>query len=543
MAVRGCATRLRSPSNLRLHRMKLLRSTAIVSAMTLLSRVLGFLRDLVFAQKFGASLATDAFYVAFRIPNFMRRLFAEGSFSLAFVPVLAEYRARGDAKAMRDFVDHVCGTLAAILLVVVGIGILAAPAFVAVFAPGFLGKPEKFELTAQMLRITFPYILLISLAGFAGGILNSFSRFALPALSPVLLNIALIASAVWAAPFFDEPVVALAWGVLLGGLLQLLLQIPGLIRLNLLPRPRWGWQDSGVRKVLTLMIPTLFGSSVAQVNLLVDTLIASFLVTGSVTWLYYTDRLLEFPLGIFGVALGTVILPHLSGRHAERDPAGFSHSIDWALRLGLFISLPTMVLLIVLAEPMFWTLFGYGRFSAADAQMSALSLAALSIGLPAFIAVKVLAPAFYARQDTRTPVKAGIASMLSNIVMNALFVSLWLWTGKPGAHAGLALSSGLAGYINAGLLFAWLRKAGVYQAQAGWGRFLAALGAATLACFALVSLGRRMLPDLASISAPWRLLELTIVIAVGGLGYLAMAYLCGVRPHHLRDRSAPAKPA
>lgn len=518
--------------------MKLLRATALVGVLTLLSRVLGFLRDLVFAQKFGASVATDAFYVAFRIPNFMRRLFAEGSFSLAFVPVLAEFKAGGDRQALRHFIDHVCGTLAAILLLVVGIGILAAPGFVSVFAPGFLDKPEKFALTVDLLRVTFPYILLISLAGFAGGILNSFSRFALPALSPVLLNIALIAAALWAAPYFDQPVMALAWGVLLGGVLQLLMQIPGLLRLGLLPRPRWGWRDSGVRKVLTLMIPTLFGSSVAQVNLLIDTLIASFLVTGSVTWLYYTDRLLEFPLGIFGVALGTVILPHLSGRHAERDPAGFSHSIDWALRLGLFIALPTMVLLVLLAEAMFWTLFGYGRFTALDAQMSALSLAALSIGLPAFIAVKVLAPAFYARQDTRTPVKAGIASMLSNIVMNGLFVALWWWAGKPGAHAGLALSSGLAGYINAGLLFYWLRKAGVYQAVAGWWRFGLALTVATLACALAVYWVRESLPPLPGLTAPGRLLALSAAVAAGGISYLMVALACGLRPRHLRDRSA-----
>ncbi len=517
--------------------MKLLRSTAIVSAMTLLSRVLGFVRDLVFAQKFGASLATDAFYVAFRIPNFMRRLFAEGSFSLAFVPVLAEYRQRGDREALRHFVDHVCGTLAAILLIVVALGIFAAPVFVSAFAPGFLDKPEKFELTAQMLRITFPYILLISLAGFAGGILNSYSRFALPALSPVLLNIALIAAAVWLAPFFDEPVKALAWGVLIGGVLQLLMQLPGLARLGLLPRPRWGWGDAGVRKVLKLMIPTLFGSSVAQVNLLIDTLIASFLVTGSVTWLYYTDRLLEFPLGIFGVALGTVILPHLSGKHAAQDPEGFTHSVDWGLRLGLFIALPATVFLILLAEPMFLTLFGYGRFSAFDAQMSGLSLAALALGLPAFVAVKVLAPAFYARQDTKTPVKAGIASMLSNIVLNVIFVGIWVWTGRPGAHAGLALSSALAGYINAGLLFHWLRRSGAYRPGSGWGRYGLSLTMATLAASAAVLLVSGQTPEPVTLNAWQRLLWLTLAVAAGGLSYLLAAFASGLRPRHLRDRS------
>lgn len=516
---------------------KLLRSTAIVSAMTLLSRVLGFLRDLVFAQKFGASLATDAFYVAFRIPNFMRRLFAEGSFSLAFVPVLAEYKKRGDPKELRDFIDHVCGTLAAILLIVVAIGLFAAPVLVALFAPGFLDKPEKFQLTADMLRITFPYILLISLAGFAGGILNSFSRFALPALSPVLLNLALIAAAIWLAPHFAEPVKALAWGVFAGGVLQLLMQVPGLMRLGLLPRPRWGWHDSGVRKVLKLMIPTLFGSSVAQVNLLVDTLIASFLVTGSVTWLYYTDRLLEFPLGIFGVALGTVILPHLSSKHASDDPAGFTASVDWGLRLGLFIALPAALMLILLAEPMFWTLFGYGRFSALDAQMSSLSLAALSLGLPAFIAVKVLAPAFYARQDTATPVKAGIASMLSNMLMNAIFVGIWLWFDLPGAHAGLTLSSALAGYINMGLLLVWLKRSGNYRPASGWRRYAQSLFLASLATILVLWWLPRQLPALPSLSAPWRLAWLTLVVAAAGSAYLLTAFAAGLRPQHLRDRS------
>lgn len=515
--------------------MKLLRSTAIVSSMTLLSRVLGLVRDLVFAQKFGASLATDAFYVAFRIPNFMRRLFAEGSFSLAFVPVLAEFRQRGDSQALRSFIDHVCGTLASILLIVVGIGMLAAPAIVMVFAPGFIDKPEKFALTADMLRITFPYIFLISLAGFAGGILNSFSRFALPALSPVLLNLALIASAIWLAPYFDQPIKALAWGVFIGGVLQLLMQIPGLMKLGLLPRPRWGWHDSGVRKVLKLMVPTLFGSSVAQINLLFDTVVASFLVTGSVTWLYYTDRLLEFPLGIFGVALGTVILPHLSSKHAAQDSAGFTASVDWGLRLGLFIAMPATLLLVLLAEPMFWTLFGYGRFTAEDARMSALSLSALALGLPAFIAVKVLAPAFYARQDTMTPVKAGIASLLSNMLLSAILVGLMLWFNRPGAHAGLALSSALAGYVNAGLLFWWLRKSGVYQPQLGWARFAVSLFCATIAAGFAVWLIADWGPRLPSLPAIQRLGWLTLYIATGGVVYLAVAFVAGLRPRHLRQ--------
>lgn len=506
--------------------------------MTLLSRVLGFARDLVFARMFGASLATDAFYVAFRIPNFMRRLFAEGSFSLAFVPVLAEVRQNGDREALRRFIDHVCGTLAGILLVVVGIGMLAAPALVAVFAPGFIGNPQKFDLTAAMLRITFPYILLISLAGFAGGILNSHNRFALPALSPVLLNLALIGSALWLAPRFEQPVVALAWGVFIGGLLQLGMQVPGLMALGLLPRPRWGWRDSGVRKILKLMVPTLFGSSVAQINLLFDTLVASFLVTGSVTWLYYTDRLLEFPLGVFGVALGTVILPHLSARHAAADPQGFTHSVDWGLRVGLFIALPTTLLLLMLAEPMFWTLFGYGRFSGLDARMSALSLRMLSLGLPAFMAVKVLAPAFYARQDTATPVKAGIASMLSNMGFSAVVVGLWWWSQRPGAHAGLALSSALAGYLNAGLLLRWLRRSDAYQPGHGWSRYLLSLALAIIAAAAALWLALRQAPAWPSLTVFGRLAWLAALAALAGGVYVGVAAALGLRPRHLLERSA-----
>lgn len=516
--------------------MKLLKSTAIVSAMTMLSRVLGFVRDQVIAQNFGASAATDAFFVAFKIPNFMRRLFAEGSFSLAFVPVLAEYKAKADHAALRDFIDRVCGTLAGILLAVVGLGILLAPGVVAVFAPGFLDRPDKFQLTVGLLGITFPYILLISLAGFAGGILNSYSRFALPALSPVLLNLAMIAAAVWAAPWFEEPVEALAWGVLLGGLLQLLMQLPGLMRLGLMPRPRWGWASEGVRKILKLMIPTLFGSSVAQINLLIDTIIASFLISGSVTWLYYTDRLLEFPLGIFGVALGTVILPHLSARHAEQDPAGYTRSIDWGLRFGFFLAVPAMLYLIVLAQPMYWTLFGYQRFTAEDVQMSALSLVTLTLGLPAFVAVKILAPAFYARQDTATPVKAGIISMVSNMGLNAIFVGVWVYADWPGAHAGLALASAISGWLNAGLLAWWLRQQGIWQPQAELMRFV---GKATLAGVAMslaLMYGLNVAPDWSAQGAGGRVMALSALIALGGLTYLAALLTLGWRPAHLLDR-------
>lgn len=514
--------------------MRLLQSTAIVSGMTLLSRILGFVRDAVIAQRFGVSTATDAFFVAFRIPNLLRRLFAEGSFALAFVPVLAEYKARGDEAELRRLVDHVAGTLGAILLVVTALGVIAAPLLVMLFAPGFIERPEQFQLTAQMLRLTFPYILLISLAGFAGGILNSYGRFALPAVSPVLLNLALIAAAVLGAWWFDPPIVALAAGVLCGGLLQLGLQLPALFRLGLLPRPRWGWRFAGVRKILKLMIPTLFGSSVAQLNLLVDTIIASFLIAGSVSWLYYAERLLEFPLGVFGVALSTVILPSLSAHHSNARSEDFSRALDWGLRLGLLIAVPAALSLLLLAEPLLWTLFGYRQFGAQDVRMAGLALMALGLALPAFILVKIVAPGFYARQDTRTPVKAGIISMVANMIFNAIIVGLLLWHGATAPHAGLAMASALSGWLNFLLLLRWLRAAGAYQPQSGWRRYLLQLGLAGALLAAWMALVPAWLAPFESLSGAWRLLQVLGILAIGGLIYAAMLLACGIRPAQFR---------
>ncbi|MCB1606996.1 MAG: murein biosynthesis integral membrane protein MurJ [Xanthomonadales bacterium] len=516
--------------------MKLFRSTAIVSSMTLLSRVLGFLRDAIVAQRFGASAATDAFFVAFRIPNFLRRLFAEGSFSLAFVPVLAEYKARGDVEALRELNDRVAGTLGAILLVVTAIGVLAAPALVALFAPGYLDRPEQFAMTADMLRITFPYILLISLAGFAGGILNSHGRFAMPALSPVLLNLAMISFAVLGASYFQPPIAALAWGVLCGGLLQLGMQLPGLARLGLLPRPRWGWGHEGVRKILRLMIPTLFGASVAQVNLLVDTLIASFLIAGSVSWLYYAERLLEFPLGVFGVALSTVILPSLSAHHSESKPEAFSAALDWAMRVGCFIALPAALSLLILAEPLMWTLFGYRQFAADDVHMAGLALAALSLGLPAFILIKVIAPGFYSRQDTRTPVKAGIIAMLANVVFNAIIVGTMVYRDYPAPHMGMALASALAGWLNFALLFRWLRASGAFVARPGWIRFALQLALAGSLLAAWLWWASVHWLAFADESVLERLIGIALLIGVGGVVYVGSLLLSGLRPRDLLDR-------
>ena len=514
--------------------MQLLKSTAKVGTATITSRILGFIRDMVFARYFGASGETDAFFLAFKIPNFMRRLFAEGSFSLAFVPVLSEVRATGDRRALRELIDHVTGTLASILLALTAVGVLAAPVVLAIFAPGWLieGRPE-FWLSAEMLRITFPYVLLISLTALAGGILNTFDRFLVPALTPALLNISLIAAAVLLSGHMEVPVKSLAWGVLVAGIAQLVVQVPALIRLGVMPRPRWGWRHSGVRKILKLMVPTLIGSSVAQVNLLLDIVIATFLVSGSVSWLYYSDRLLEFPLGVFGVALSTVILPNLSRKFAKQDPHAFSATLDWALRLALIITLPAALGLALLATPILITLFQYEAFQLSDVEMSALSLSAYAAGLPAFIAVKVLAPGFYARQDTRTPVKIAIIAMVSNMALNFIFVGTFLALALKGPHTGLALASSAAAYINAGLLYRGLRKQGTYEPEPGWSRVVVSVLIACAAMSIVIIWQTGAVGTWADAPAFARAMKLTLLILSGIAIYGVTLLLGGLRRRHL----------
>ncbi len=501
---------------------KLLRSTLVVSGMTLLSRIFGFVRDVVLARAFGASAATDAFYVALRIPNLMRRLFAEGSFSLAFVPVFSEYREKRSREELKDLLDCVAGSLAAVLLVVTAIGVLAAPGLVAAFAPGFLDQPAQFELASGMLRITFPYAMLISLTALAGGVLNSFGRFAVPAFTPVLLNIALIAAALGLAPRMEQPITALAWGVLGAGVIQLAFQFPSLVRLGLLPRPRVRFKHEGVQRIMRLMVPTLIGSSVAQINILIDTLIASFIAVGSITWLYYSDRLLEFPLGLFGIALSTVILPSLSRQHSAGDQQAFRRTLDWGLRVASLITLPAAVGLAVLAGPAVATLFNYGEFSAVDVSMTAASVVAYSLGLPAFVAVKVLAPAYYSRQDTRTPVRIAIMAMVTNMVLNGIFVLVLLqWTVAP-PHAGLALASSIAAYLNAGLLYRGLRRDGQIDHQAGWGRLGLGL---VVACMAMALAVLWLVGDLdawLALGPGDRALRLGTAVGLGMAVYLAV---------------------
>lgn len=504
----------------------LIKSTGIVSGMTSLSRITGFIRDMVYAQMFGAGAGTDAFFVAFRIPNFLRRLFAEGAFSQAFVPVFSEYQTQRSRAELQELVDQVAGTLGAILLLITAIGVLAAPVLILLFAPGFTADAGKYELTVGMLRITFPYLLFISLTAFAGGVLNSCGKFAIPAVTPVLLNLTMIAAALWLAPRMEQPVVGLAWGVFIAGIIQLSFQIPFLGQVKLLPRPRWGWAAQGVQQILKLMLPALFGSSVAQVNLLIDTLLASFLISGSVSWLYYSDRLVEFPLGIFGVALGTVILPKLSRHHANAETGHFSHTLDWALRWALLIGVPATVALIILSGPILSALFQYGEFDARDVMMSARSLMAFALGLVAFMLIKVLAPGFYARQDTRSPVKYGLIAMGANTAM----VLLLIW---PLAHAGLALATSLAAFLNAGLLLVNLRRRDIYQPRPGWTKFMTQLIAANLAMGLVLWFGAGSLEQWLNASARERLWHLCWLIVAGGGSYLLAVLAVGIRPRHL----------
>ena len=503
--------------------------------MTLLSRLLGFVRDVVIARIFGAGPLTDAFFVAFKIPNFLRRLFAEGAFSQAFVPVLSEYRTRRDHAEVRGLVEAVSGTLGLILLVVTAIGVISAPLLVMLFAPGFIGDAERQELTTAMLRLTFPYLLFISLTALAGGILNSYGRFAVPAFTPVLLNLSLIGAALWLAPRMAEPITALAWGVFIAGVAQLAFQLPFLARLKLLTRPRWAWRDSGVQRIIKLMLPAIFGSSVAQINLLFDTLIASFLVAGSVSWLYYADRLVEFPLGVFGIALATVLLPRLSREHATTDPRAFAASLDWGLRWVALIAVPATLGLLLLSGPMLATLFQYGEFGAGDVAMAQLALMAYAIGLTGFILVKVLAPGYFSRQDTRTPVRIAVIAMVANMGLNLLFVLPMVLLDIPGPHAGLALATSVAAVLNAALLWRGLRRDGVVQPGPGWGVLLLRIAVASAAMAALLGFATGDLAHWLALDALGRATRLLGWIVAAALVYFAVLTATGLQWRALRQ--------
>jgi len=502
--------------------MSLARALATVSGMTLVSRVLGFVRDAVIAAMFGAGLATDAFFVAFRIPNLLRRLFAEGAFSQAFVPILAEYKSRHGSDATKQLVDRVATALFLALAVAVALGVAAATVIVYVSAPGFAASPEKFELTVTMLRITFPYILFISLVSLAAGVLNTWSRFAVPAITPTALNVAFIVGALFLAPYFDPPVLVLAWAVLAGGVLQLALQVPFLARIGMLPRPSLALGDPGVRRVLLLMGPAVVGVSVAQISLLLNTIFASFLQTGSVSWLYYADRLMEFPTGLLGVALGTILLPSLAKLHSEGAADEYSNLLDWGLRLTFLLAVPAAAALALLATPLVATLFFYGAFGADDLLMTRQALIAYSVGLLGLIVVRVLAPGFYARQDIRTPVKIALVTLAVTQAMNAAFI----W---PLKHAGLALAISLGACLNAALLYQGLRRRDIFRPRPGWGAFAAKVAGAVGAMALAVAFA--MGPAEWWIGADWRLRApaLAGLVTLGATVYFGALWALGFR--------------
>jgi putative peptidoglycan lipid II flippase len=502
--------------------------------MTLLTRVTGLVRDIAFSSWFGSGMVMDAFTVAFKIPNLMRRFFAEGAFSQAFVPVITEYRTRGRGDETAALLDSVTGTLGLVLFAITAAGVVAAPVIVLVFAPGFGGSDDRFDLAVDMLRFTFPYILFVSLTALAGSVLNAHRRFAVAAFTPVLLNVVMIAFAGWVAPALDEPGVGLAAGVFVAGIVQLLFQVPFLARLKLLPRPRWGWHHDGVRRIFKLMLPAMFGSSVAQISILLDTLIASFLVAGSISWLYYSDRLVEFPLGVFGIALATVILPRLSEQHATASRQVFSDTLDWALRLTLLIGAPAALALGLLAEPLLATLFFRGEFTQRDVEMAAASLRAYAPGLLGFIVVKILAPGYFAREDTRTPVRVAAQALVAGMLLSAAFVLALVATEWAPAHAGIAAATTCSALLNASLLFAGLRRANVYVARPGWRPLLARLAvpSAVMSTALVAALGR--VGDWYAMGTMERASVLGALVVGGIVVYFGACYLVGLRVAQFR---------
>ncbi|MCU8041071.1 murein biosynthesis integral membrane protein MurJ [Shewanella oncorhynchi] len=513
---------------------KLLKSGLIVSAMTLISRVLGLVRDVVVANLMGAGTSADVFFFANKIPNFLRRLFAEGAFAQAFVPVLTEYQEKHTAEDTRDLLSKVAGTLGLLVTIVTLLGVVASPVLSALFGGGWFiawlnNEPDgaKFELATVVLKITFPYLWFITFTALAGSILNTRGRFAVSAFTPVFLNVAIIAAAIFYAPTSTQPEITLAWGVFCGGLIQFLFQIPFLLRENALVKPSWGWHHPGVVKIRTLMIPALFGVSVSQINLLFDTFIASFLMTGSISWLYYADRLLEFPLGLFGIAIATVILPALSRNHVNDEGAGFGKTMDWGIKAILLLGLPAMMGLIVLAKPMLMVLFMRGAFSLHDVEMASYSLMAYGSGLLSFMLIKVLAPGYYSRQDTKTPVRYGIIAMITNMGFNLLFAI-------PFGYVGLAIATSMSALLNATLLYRGLHLAGVYRVSRPTMVFFAK---AVVSTALMVVVLYYFLPS-QQIWLDWHLFDrakaLIGLILVGAVSYLLCLLLLGIRPWSIK---------
>ncbi|EQM40614.1 integral membrane protein MviN [Vibrio parahaemolyticus NIHCB0757] len=502
--------------------------------MTLISRVLGLVRDVVVANLMGAGASADVFFFANKIPNFLRRLFAEGAFSQAFVPVLTENHAQGDMDKTRELIARAAGTLGVIVSIVTVLGVLGSGVVTALFGFGWFldwmhGGPaaEKFELASLMLKITFPYLWFITFVALSGAILNTLGKFAVSSFTPVFLNVMIILAAWFISPQMSQPEIGLAIGVFLGGLVQFLFQIPFLIKAGVMVKPKWGWRDPGVVKIRTLMIPALFGVSVSQINLLFDTFIASFLQTGSISWLYYSDRLLEFPLGLFGIAIATVILPALSRKHVDSQSEGFAHTMDWGVRMVTLLGIPAMLGLMALAKPMLMVLFMRGEFSPQDVHQASLSLLAYASGLLNFMLIKVLAPGYYSRQDTKTPVKYGIIAMVTNMVFNAIFAYFY-------GYVGLAIATALSAFVNMALLYRGLHIAGIYQITKRTVFFIIRL---VIAGAAMVAAILWQLEDM-SVWLEWSFAHrsgmLGMLIGLGAAVYLAVLFLTGVRLKDLK---------
>ncbi|HEY9547233.1 MAG TPA: murein biosynthesis integral membrane protein MurJ [Solimonas sp.] len=508
----------------------LFRASGVVAVMTLLSRILGFVREIMLAAAFGAGAGMDAFLVALMIPNFGRRMFAEGAFSQAFVPVFTETKTTQPHQSARDLVAVTMGTLGGVLTVVTVIGCLCAPLLVWAFASGFHADPEKAALSAGLLRWTFPYLMFISLTSMAGGVLNAYGKFAIPAFTPVILNVCLIASA-----FVDSgSVYALAWAVFLAGILQFAFQLPSLFKLRLMPMPRWGWGDARVRRIVGLMLPVMLGSSIAQVSLLLNSNLSTHLGDGPVSWLYYANRLMEFPLGIFSIAIGTAILPTLSAQFATQSTGNFSATLDWALRLMLVIGLPAAVGMVLFAGPLVATVYGHGRFSVDDVRMTTYALWAYGIGFIGFSLIKVLTPGFYARQETRLPMRFAIIGLCVGMTASLVLFALALHFHIEAAHVGLAASTSLTAWVNASLLLRRLRRDRIYVPRDGWGRYVLQLLAANLALAVVVLYGTGPLVDWMAAGAMTRALRVLLVITAGIVVYFTVLAACGVRPRHFR---------
>lgn len=507
--------------------------------MTLISRVLGLVRDGVIAYIMGASAAADVFLFANKIPNFLRRLFAEGAFAQAFVPVLSEYEAL-DEKEQKDkfytkkLIAQVSGTLGTIVTVVTLVGVIATPVLVALFGFGWFldwlndgPNADNFDLANSLLKITFPYLWFVSFVALSGSILNTLGKFGASSFTPVLLNVAVISCAIFLSPYFAEPAYALAWGVFLGGVLQLVFQIPFLYQAGVLVKPKWAWNEPGVIKIRKLIVPALFGVSVTQINLLLDTVIASFLVEGSISWLYYADRLLEFPLGLFGIGIATVILPSLSGLAARKNAQEFSQTLDWGIRVISLFGLPALVGLMVMAKPIIMVLFMRGEFSEHDVLQVSMALMAYLSGLLSFMFIKVLAPGYYSRQDTKTPVKIGIIAMVANMAFNLMLAPVY-------GYVGLAIATTMSATLNAFLLYRGLKRDGVYQLSRTSVVMLAKMSVSALVMGYVVYILSPSFSTWLSFGLPYSIGKLTMCIGAGVASYFAVIAILGIRVHHFK---------